>query len=173
REIAATWLALGLNTDNVVFYPQSDVPEIPQLAWLLSCVAAKGLLNRAHAYKDAVQKKQKDGQNPDYGITMDLFRYPVLMAADLRGVQGLAHSRPRLQGCGAEDSGRGRGSGLRHHHGPVQLPGVDGRGYSHVRRYPGDGRAGPDPAYRDGPGYGAAFQLPLRRALRAARGGGG
>ncbi|HLS98913.1 MAG TPA: tryptophan--tRNA ligase [Porticoccaceae bacterium] len=83
REIAATWLALGLNTDNVVFYRQSDVPEIPQLAWLLSCVAAKGLLNRAHAYKDAVQKNQEEGQDPDYGITMGLFSYPVLMAADI------------------------------------------------------------------------------------------
>ena len=83
REIAATWLALGLNTDNVVFYRQSDVPEIPQLAWLLSCVAAKGLLNRAHAYKDAVQKNQEEGEDPDYGITMGLFGYPVLMAADI------------------------------------------------------------------------------------------
>lgn len=82
-EIAATWLALGLNTDNVVFYRQSDIPEIPQLAWLLSCVAAKGLLNRAHAYKDAVQKNQDEGQDPDYGITMGLFSYPVLMAADI------------------------------------------------------------------------------------------
>ncbi len=83
REIAATWLALGLNTDNVVFYRQSDIPEIPQLAWLLSCVAAKGLLNRAHAYKDAVQKNQEDGEDPDYAVTMGLFSYPVLMAADI------------------------------------------------------------------------------------------
>lgn len=82
-EIAATWLALGLNTDNVVFYRQSDIPEIPQLTWLLSCVAAKGLLNRAHAYKDAVQKNQDEGQDPDYGVTMGLFSYPVLMAADI------------------------------------------------------------------------------------------
>ncbi|MCK9468999.1 MAG: tryptophan--tRNA ligase [Porticoccaceae bacterium] len=83
REIAATWLALGLNTDNVVFYRQSDVPEIPQLTWLLTCVAAKGLLNRAHAYKDAVQKNIGDGEDPDYGVTMGLFSYPVLMAADI------------------------------------------------------------------------------------------
>ena len=82
-EIAATWLALGLDTDRVVFYRQSDIAEIPQLAWLLSCVAAKGLLNRAHAYKDAVQKNQDEGQDPDYGITMGLFSYPVLMAADI------------------------------------------------------------------------------------------
>ena len=83
REIAATWLALGLNTDNVVFYRQSDIPEIPQLAWFLTCVAAKGLMNRAHAYKDSVQKNLDDGQDPDYGITMGLSSYPVLMAADI------------------------------------------------------------------------------------------
>jgi tryptophanyl-tRNA synthetase len=83
REIAATWLALGLDVDNVVFYRQSDVPEIPQLAWLLSCVAAKGLMNRAHAYKDAVQKNLDEGEDPDRGITMGLFSYPVLMAADI------------------------------------------------------------------------------------------
>jgi tryptophanyl-tRNA synthetase len=83
REIAATWLALGLNTDNVVFYRQSDVPEITQLMWFLSCVAAKGLMNRAHAYKDSVQKNQEAGEDQDYGITMGLFSYPVLMAADI------------------------------------------------------------------------------------------
>ena len=83
REIAATWLALGLNTDNVVFYRQSDVPEITQLMWFLSCVAANGLMNRAHAYKDSVQKNQEAGEDQDYGITMGLFSYPVLMAADI------------------------------------------------------------------------------------------
>lgn len=82
-EIAATWLASGLDTDNVVFYRQSDIPEIPQLAWFLNCVAAKGLLNRAHAYKDAVQRNQDENQDPDFGITMGLFSYPVLMAADI------------------------------------------------------------------------------------------
>jgi tryptophanyl-tRNA synthetase len=82
-EIAATWLALGLDPDKVIFYRQSDIPEIPQLAWLLNCVAAKGLLNRAHAYKDAVQKNQEEGQDPDYAVTMGLFSYPVLMAADI------------------------------------------------------------------------------------------
>jgi tryptophanyl-tRNA synthetase len=83
REIAATWLALGLNTDNVVFYRQSDIPEIPQLTWFLTCVAAKGLMNRAHAYKDAVQKNLDAGDDPDFGVTMGLFSYPVLMAADI------------------------------------------------------------------------------------------
>ena len=82
-EIAATWLALGLDTDKVVFYRQSDIPQISQLAWFLNCVAAKGLLNRAHAYKDAVQKNHEDKHDPDYGVTMGLFSYPVLMAADI------------------------------------------------------------------------------------------
>jgi len=72
-----------LNTDNVVFYRQSDIPEIPQLTWFLSCVAAKGLMNRAHAYKDSVQKNLDAGEDPDAAITMGLFSYPVLMAADI------------------------------------------------------------------------------------------
>ncbi len=83
REIAATWLALGLDTDKVVFYRQSDIPEISELSWILSCMAAKGLMNRAHAYKAAVAANQEEGEDPDYGITMGLFSYPVLMAADI------------------------------------------------------------------------------------------
>jgi tryptophanyl-tRNA synthetase len=83
KEIAATWLALGLDTDNALFYRQSDVPQIPELTWILSCSAAKGLMNRAHAYKAAVQANQDAGEDPDFGITMGLFSYPVLMAADI------------------------------------------------------------------------------------------
>lgn len=83
REIAATWLALGLDPDKTVFYRQSDIPEILELNWLLSCMAAKGLLNRAHAYKDVVQKNGEAGEDPDYGVTVGLFSYPVLMAADI------------------------------------------------------------------------------------------
>lgn len=83
-EVAATWMALGLDTDRAIFYCQSDIPEIPALAWLLSCQAAKGLLNRAHAYKAVVQENEASGSNdPDKGITMGLFSYPVLMAADI------------------------------------------------------------------------------------------
>ena len=82
-EIAATWLALGLDTDRAVFYRQSDIPEIPELAWVLSCSAAKGLMNRAHAYKAAVQANEEAGQDPDFGVSMGLFSYPVLMAADI------------------------------------------------------------------------------------------
>ena len=82
-EIAATWLALGLDTRRSVFYRQSDIPEIPELTWLLTCVTAKGLMNRAHAYKASVDENARTGEDPDYGITMGLFCYPVLMAADI------------------------------------------------------------------------------------------
>lgn len=83
REIAATWLALGLDTDNAIFYRQSDVPEIPELCWVLTCMAAKGLMNRAHAYKASVDANLEAGEDPDYAITMGLYSYPILMAADI------------------------------------------------------------------------------------------
>ncbi|MEM6820263.1 MAG: tryptophan--tRNA ligase [Pseudomonadota bacterium] len=83
-EIAASWLALGLDTDNTVFYRQSDIPEIPLLTWVLSSQTAKGLMNRAHAYKAAVDANAASGnKDDDKGITMALFSYPVLMAADI------------------------------------------------------------------------------------------
>ncbi|MFZ2207517.1 MAG: tryptophan--tRNA ligase, partial [Porticoccaceae bacterium] len=82
-EIAATWLALGLDPDHVVFYRQSDIPEIPELTWLLTCMTAKGLMNRSHAYKAVVQENEAAGEDPDFGITMGLFSYPILMAADI------------------------------------------------------------------------------------------
>ena len=82
-EIAATWLALGLDTSTAVFYRQSDIPEIPELTWILACSTAKGLMNRAHAYKGAVQENLDAGEDADFGITMGLFSYPVLMAADI------------------------------------------------------------------------------------------
>ena len=82
-EIAATWLALGLDPERVFFYRQSDIPEIPELTWLLSCVAAKGLLNRAHAYKASVDANLANDADADAGISMGLFSYPVLMAADI------------------------------------------------------------------------------------------
>lgn len=83
KEIAATWLALGLNPERVVFYRQSDVPEITELCWILTCQSAKGLLNRAHAYKAVVDANVAEGQDPDAAVTMGLFSYPVLMAADI------------------------------------------------------------------------------------------
>ena len=82
-EIAATWLALGLDTDNATFYRQSDIPEISELTWLLTCHTAKGLMNRAHAYKATVQENVDAGEDPDFGLTMGLFCYPILMAADI------------------------------------------------------------------------------------------
>ncbi len=83
KQIAATWLALGLNPDNAVFYRQSDIHEIPELTWVLCCNAAKGLMNRAHAYKAAVQANEEAGEDADFAVTMGLFSYPVLMAADI------------------------------------------------------------------------------------------
>ena len=82
-EIAASWLAAGLDPNTVWFYRQSDIPEIPELTWLLTCVAGKGLLNRAHAYKAAVDKNLADREDADAGINAGLFMYPVLMAADI------------------------------------------------------------------------------------------
>ncbi|MDP3864762.1 MAG: tryptophan--tRNA ligase [Rhodoferax sp.] len=82
-EIAASWLACGLNPDRVVFYRQSDVPEIPELTWFLSCVLGKGVLNRAHAYKAAVDKNTAAGNDPDADVNVGLFMYPVLMGADI------------------------------------------------------------------------------------------
>ena len=82
-EIAATWLAAGLDPQRVTFYRQSDIPEIPELTWFLTCVCGKGLLNRAHAYKAAVQANEDAGEDADFAITMGLFSYPVLMAADI------------------------------------------------------------------------------------------
>ncbi len=82
-EVAATWVAAGLDTDRVTFYRQSDIPEIPELCWMLTCVTAKGLMNRAHAYKASVDANVAREVDPDDGVTMGLFSYPILMAADI------------------------------------------------------------------------------------------
>ena len=82
-EIAASWLAAGLDPEKVMLYRQSDVPEIPELCWLLTCVTGKGLLNRAHAYKASVDKNVAAGNDVDADVTAGLFMYPVLMAADI------------------------------------------------------------------------------------------
>jgi tryptophanyl-tRNA synthetase len=83
-EVAAAWLALGLDTDNAIFYRQTDIPEIPELTWILTCMTAKGLMNRAHAYKAVVAENETAGsRDPDKGVTMGLFSYPILMAADI------------------------------------------------------------------------------------------
>ena len=82
-EIAASWLACGLDPERVAFYRQSDIPETTELTWLLTCVAGKGLLNRAHAYKAAVDRNRDEGADDDAGVTAGLYMYPVLMAADI------------------------------------------------------------------------------------------
>ncbi|NRA18798.1 MAG: tryptophan--tRNA ligase [Oceanospirillaceae bacterium] len=84
REIAATWLAMGLDTDKATFYRQSDIPEIPELTWILTCMTSKGLMNRSHAYKASVDANRDSGKEElDDGVTMGLFSYPMLMAADI------------------------------------------------------------------------------------------
>ncbi|MAA86120.1 MAG: tryptophan--tRNA ligase [Haliea sp.] len=99
KEIAATWLALGLDTERAVFYRQSDIPEITELTWILCCNAAKGLMNRAHAYKAAAQANEEAGEDPDFGVTMGLFNYPVLMAADILmfGAQRVPVGKDQIQ----------------------------------------------------------------------------
>ena len=82
-EIAASWIAAGLDPEKVTFYRQSDIPEIPELTWLLTCVTGKGLLNRAHAYKAAMDKNHAAGHDSDADVTAGLFMYPVLMGADI------------------------------------------------------------------------------------------
>lgn len=83
-DVAATWIALGLDIKNTIFYRQSDIPEILELTWILLCFSAKGLMNRAHAYKAAVSNNERIKENdPDKGINMGLYCYPILMAADI------------------------------------------------------------------------------------------
>lgn len=82
-EIAASWLACGLDPERVTFYRQSDIPEIPELTWFLTCVTGKGVLNRAHAYKAQLDKNIAKGEDPDTDVTAGLFMYPVLMGADI------------------------------------------------------------------------------------------
>ncbi|MDR1301868.1 MAG: tryptophan--tRNA ligase [Treponema sp.] len=83
REVAAGWLAAGLNPEKVIFYRQSSIPETFELTTILMAFTSKGLMNRAHAYKAAVQENLENQEEPDAGINMGLFTYPVLMAADI------------------------------------------------------------------------------------------
>jgi len=83
-EIAAAWLALGLDAEHAYFYRQSDIPEILELTWILTGMTAKGLMNRAHSYKASVDANaERGGKDPDKGVTMALYSYPILMAADI------------------------------------------------------------------------------------------
>ena len=139
-EIAATWLAAGLDPARVTFYRQSDIPEIPELTWFLTCVASKGMLNRAHAYKAAVDRNTETGEDADAGITAGLYMYPVLMAADILAFD--AHKVPvgrdQIQHI---EMARDLGQRFNHIHGReffvlpealieeqvATLPGLDGR----------------------------------------------
>ncbi len=138
-EIAATWLAAGLDPDKVVFYRQSDIPEIPELTWFLTCLTGKGLLNRAHAYKAQVDKNLAAGSDADADVTAGLFMYPVLMAADI--LMFKAHKVPvgrdQIQHI---EMARDMAASFNHLYGPqlvlpeaeiednvATLPGLDGR----------------------------------------------
>jgi tryptophanyl-tRNA synthetase len=83
HKVAATWLALGLNPEQGLFYKQSDIPEIFELSWALSCFTPKGFMNRAHAYKDRVAKNLAAGEEADTNVNMGLYCYPCLMDADI------------------------------------------------------------------------------------------
>ena len=82
-EVAATWLAMGLDTKKVTLYKQSDISEILELHWMASCFTIKGLMNRAHSYKALVQENEELGRDVDHGVNMGLFTYPILMASDI------------------------------------------------------------------------------------------
>jgi tryptophanyl-tRNA synthetase len=83
RSVAATWVAAGLDTERTVFYRQSDIPEVFELTWIMACMTPKGLMNRAHAYKAAVDRNRAAGSDLDAGVNMGLYNYPVLMAVDI------------------------------------------------------------------------------------------
>lgn len=138
-EIAASWIASGLDPDKVTFYRQSDIPEIPELTWLLTCVTGKGVLNRAHAYKAAVDKNNAAGHDPDSDVSAGLFMYPVLMGADI--LMFKAHKVPvgrdQIQHI---EMARDMAASFNHLYGPqlvlpeaaiednvATLPGLDGR----------------------------------------------
>ena len=138
-EIAASWLACGLDPQRVTLYRQSDIPEIPELTWFLTCVTGKGLLNRAHAYKAAVDKNVAAGTDTDADITAGLFMYPVLMGADILmfNAHKVPVGRDQVQHL---EMARDMASSFNHRYGAhfvlpeveieesvATLPGVDGR----------------------------------------------
>ena len=138
-EIAASWLACGLDPHKVVFYRQSDVPEIPELTWFLSCALGKGVLNRAHAYKAAVDKNTAAGLDTDADVSVGLFMYPVLMGADILmfNAHKVPVGRDQVQHI---EMARDMVNSFNHRYGPhfilpeaaieenvATLPGLDGR----------------------------------------------
>ena len=138
-EIAASWLAAGLDPQRVTFYRQSDIPEIPELTWFLTCVTGKGILNRAHAYKAAVDKNTAAGADTDADVTAGLFMYPVLMGADILmfNAHKVPVGRDQVQHL---EMARDMGNSFNHRYGAhfvlpevvieesvATLPGTDGR----------------------------------------------
>ena len=138
-EIAASWLAAGLDPQRVTFYRQSDIPEIPELTWFLTCVTGKGILNRAHAYKAAVDKNTASGTDTDADVTAGLFMYPVLMGADILmfNAHKVPVGRDQVQHL---EMARDMASSFNHRYGQhfvlpevvieesvATLPGIDGR----------------------------------------------
>lgn len=84
RSVASSWIAAGLDTTRTVFYRQSDVPEIFEMTWVLTCMTGKGLMNRAHSYKAARDLNLAAGKTDlDAGINVGLYNYPILMAVDI------------------------------------------------------------------------------------------
>jgi tryptophanyl-tRNA synthetase len=138
-EIAAAWLALGLDPKKVTLYQQSHIPEVLELNWILSCFTAKGLMNRAHAYKAITQDNETQGRDSDQGVNMGIYSYPVLMAADILFLK--AHKVP----VGADqvqhiEIARDIAMSFNHHYGELLrlpealvqdgqglIPGLDGR----------------------------------------------
>jgi tryptophanyl-tRNA synthetase len=139
REIAAVWLACGLDPQRTVLYRQSDVPAISEVVWLVSCVTAKGVLNRSHAYKAMVDANARSGRDPDAGVTAGLYGYPLLMAADILAVDAAVVPVGRDQGQHVEIAREvarafngAYGEILREPHADVDprvmtVPGLDGR----------------------------------------------
>lgn len=82
-EVAAAWLAIGLDPERTIFYRQSDIPQVFELFWLLCCVTPKGMMNRAHAYKTLVEANGRAKREPDHDVNMGLYNYPILMASDI------------------------------------------------------------------------------------------
>jgi tryptophanyl-tRNA synthetase len=82
-EVAASWLACGLDPEKALFYCQSDVPETFELSTILMAFTAKGMMNRAHAYKATVQDNEQNSRDTDFGVNIGLYTYPILMAADI------------------------------------------------------------------------------------------
>jgi tryptophanyl-tRNA synthetase len=83
-DVAASWIAAGLDPKKTIIYRQSDVTEVFELSWILSCFSPKGLMNRAHAYKARVQANEQEGKTDlDTGVNMGLYNYPILMASDI------------------------------------------------------------------------------------------